>query len=111
MPPEHACEPGLTWFIYYRVDPSCEATVIEGARRLIALAAASCPGLHGQLMRRPAHDTPGGELTMMEIYRLPPTLDVLAVSSLRRTLEESANALLGPELARQRHVEVFEPCA
>ena len=111
MQPDSLCEPGLTWFVYYRVDPDRARSVVKAARRLIGRLCATCPGLHGQLMQRPRGDTQDGALTLMEIYRLPPTLDAPAALALRHTLDGLAAELLGSELARQRHVEVFEPCA
>lgn len=110
MQPDTALEPRLTWFIYYRVDPAQVASAMGAARLLMTRISATCPGLRGQLMQRPSADTQGGQLTMMEIYQLPPSLDAQAAAVLRHRLDGLAIELLGSDLAGQRHVEVFVPC-
>jgi len=112
MPPERAGPvPGTAWFIYYRVDPALGPQVIPAARGLIAEACAACPGLQGQLMQRPQPDAATGELTLMEIYHLPPTLEATGHQALQDRLQRLAHERLGAALAARRHLEVFEPCA
>ncbi|MBQ0959420.1 DUF4936 family protein [Ideonella sp. 4Y11] len=112
MPPERAGPvPGTAWFIYYRVDSPQGLKVIVQARGLIAEACTACPGLRGQLMQRPQPDAATGELTLMEIYHLPPTLDAPGQQALQVLLSRLAHERLGAALAGRRHLEVFEPCA
>ena len=112
MPSERAGPvPGTAWFIYYRVEASGTARVIAAAQGLVAEVCAACPGLQGQLMQRPLPDAVTGELTLMEIYHLPPTLDTLACDALQALLLQLATQRLGDALAGRRHLEVFAPCA
>lgn len=103
--------PGPTWFIYYRVDAARADDVVAAARQLIERAREACPGLRSQLMQRPLADTGGGMLTMMEVYHLPASLDAQAGTALGRALAQWAPQLLGEDMAGQRHLEVFVPCA
>ena len=112
MPPDRAGPvPGTAWFIYYRVAPARSAHLMAAARGLVAEACALCPGLQGRLMQRPLPDAATGELTLMEIYHLPPALSAQDEAALREWLSRRAQECLGDALAGSRHLEVFVPCA
>jgi Domain of unknown function (DUF4936) len=102
---------GPAWFVYYRVDPAQAEAAVAAARELLARARTLCPGLQGHLMQRPLADTGRQDLTMMEVYGLPASLDERGAAQLRQTLDQLAQGLMGAHLTSPRHLEVFVPCA
>ena len=70
-------------FIYYKVPPSSDDSLVQKIRRMQTQLGDAFPGLHMRLMKRPALDAEGNE-TFMETYEL----ERVDTALFRKTLDE-----------------------
>jgi Domain of unknown function (DUF4936) len=92
---------GRGLFIWFRVGREHEVAAIAALRELQA----QWSGLQCELLRRA--DEPGGQVTLMEVYRHACGV----TADWQQRIEREAQARLAPWLIGERHTEVFEPCA
>jgi Domain of unknown function (DUF4936) len=92
-------------FVYYRVASRHETALIDAVGGMHQALRSAHAGLEARLLRRA--DERDGDVTWMEIYRLPAGADPAA----SRASIATAAQVLAPWLAGERHVEHFVPCA
>lgn len=94
-------------FVYYRVDESAwqaaSRAVVEFQRRLRD----AHPSLSARVLRRP--ETKGGQVTLMEVYAVDPTLSPEGIDDTWLGRIEGAAMVMRRWQQGERHVEWFDP--